>query len=861
MKFLPVLLLGLMSACPMQAPAQANIRLNDITLMHESRMTVSPANGCTFGDRFVSFQWPLPENLRERMPVGDGEEEVVAENSTTYKIRYSRDAAMKKGVRTIETVWPFYNAHEICAPATYYWQYAYTDGKNDRWSPVYSFTYTAEADRFAPPSFKDFSKAIPKSHPRVLTDARTWDKLIARSASMPEREWYIEYADKAMATPVGDINNVPTEHLKNLQNESQRNGWLTRESRRIIDAEEKNVNALVRAYVLTRDEKYARAALDRTFAVAEWNDHELVKGDFNDATLLSLCTLAYDTFYNILNDSDKARLRKLISDKAGRLYYHYNNYLENHIAENHIWQMTLRLLSDACVAVYGDIPESGLWMEYCYNVWLARFPGLNADGAWHNGDSYYTVNTRTLVETPYIYQRFTGFDFFSDPWYRNNIKYAIYHQPPFSKSAGNGSSHGKKLAPNGERIGLVDAIARLTGDSYGADYVRTTLARVPGILKKTVCAKAGDLCWWRILAGLPLPDGPGLDAMPHGYVFPQSGLATWSNSLSDTGTNAMWSFRSSPYGSTSHAVANQNAFNTFYGGESLFYSSGHQNGFLDHHSLLCERSTRAHNTILVDGMCQRLGTEGYGWIPRHYMGKELGYVVGDASNAYGKIISPLWIKRGKECELDYTPANGWDENRLLSYRRHIVNLGNDGLMMIYDELEADRPVEWSYLLHTVLKPMETDGDDSRIHITARNSKGASDAWLSGSGMLSADTTSRFFVAPHNWLIADANGNFRKYPDHWHFTAKSNKSRKYRFVTFIHTHGNDTEPCEPQSLADGRIAFGTWTVAACLDSDMPASFSVCNADGSAALEYHGEETRITEGGDTKVLIDEIPELEI
>ena len=42
-------------------------------------------------------------------------------------------------------------------------------------------------------------------------------------------------------------------------------------------------------------------------------------------------------------------------------------------------------------------------------------------------------------------------------------------------------------------------------------------------------------------------------------------------------------------------------------------------------------------------MGQKIGTEGYGWIPRYYEGEEISYVVGDASNAYGKIVSPLWL--------------------------------------------------------------------------------------------------------------------------------------------------------------------------------------------------------------------------
>jgi len=62
-------------------------------------------------------------------------------------------------------------------------------------------------------------------------------------------------------------------------------------------------------------------------------------------------------------------------------------------------------------------------------------------------------------------------------------------------------------------------------------------------------------------------------------------------------------------------------------------------------------------------------------------------VLGDASNAYGKEVSPLWLERGKEGGIEYTPANGWDENHLKTFRRHTVALGKSGLMFIYDELE------------------------------------------------------------------------------------------------------------------------------------------------------------------------------
>lgn len=82
--------------------------------------------------------------------------------------------------------------------------------------------------------------------------------------------------------------------------------------------------------------------------------------------------------------------------------------------------------------------------------------------------------------------------------------------------------------------------------------------------------KGAGLAWFRLQCDKPLPEGKGLKDLPMGHVFPQSGLASFSTHLGHTPRSAMFSFRSSPYGSTSHALANQNAFTTFWAGEAIF---------------------------------------------------------------------------------------------------------------------------------------------------------------------------------------------------------------------------------------------------------------------------------------------------
>lgn len=844
----------------------ANVRFDDISLMHESRDTPFPADGSTVDDRAVSFQWPMPVWARGTGAPLDGFEhrvKKVDKSKLKYKLRYSTDSTMTANVITVETIWPMHNPDKALEPGKYYWQYSFVgeDG-SDEWSPVYNVTVGNNPNKFAPPSYKEFIAKLPTTHPRILVQADDWDAFIARSQGKPERQWYIDAAEKALANPMKRVEDIRTDNLANLTNDMQRNSYLTKESRRIIDAEEQNCETLIRAYILTKDRRYANEALNRILIMNGWDKNQNVRGDFNDATLLSLSTMAYDSFYAFLTDEQKSELLDAIQRKGLLMYNRFNNNVENHIAENHIWQMTLRITTMAALATYGELPESALWSDYCYNLWLARFPGLNKDGGWHNGDSYFTVNTRTLIEVPYYYTKISGYNFFADPWYENNVMYTIYQQPPFSKSGGNGSAHLKVGRPNSIRIGYLDALARILCNTYAADFVRRTLTAEPEYLKKAHLSKPGDLSWFRLDTDKQLPEGPGLTDLLPGYVFPETGLASFMTNWDRPGGNYWISFRSSPYGSTSHALANQNSFNTFCGGSPLFYSAGHHIEFTDVHAMICHRGTKAHNTILPNGMSQRIGVEGYGWIPRYYVSDKIGYVLGDASNAYGKVISPLWLQRGEDSGVEYTPENGWDDVPLKLFRRHIVQLGNTGYVFIYDELEADSAITWHYTLHAVANPLKLDEANPRwVHVTASNRNASSDAYIFSTGPLSCSTTDKFFIEPVNWLHADANGNFPPFPNHYHFTGISENSKIYRFATIINTHPDKRPSPDPEILEDGRIKVGGWLISVNLKAEGAASFYVRSTRDDVNISYKGDATIVTENGYVTTLEDIVPELEI
>ncbi len=116
-----------------------------------------------------------------------------------------------------------------------------------------------------------------------------------------------------------------------------------------------------------------------------------------------------------------------------------------------------------------------------------------------------------------------------------------------------------------------------------------------------------------------------------------------NSNLKDLNKNISLSFHSSPFGSGNHTHSNQNAFNLHYGGEAIYHAVGHYMDFNDPHNLLSYRNTRAHNTMLINGIGQPFTTDAYGYIVRMFNGEHISYALGDASNAYCGISNVrLW---------------------------------------------------------------------------------------------------------------------------------------------------------------------------------------------------------------------------
>ena len=100
------------------------------------------------------------------------------------------------------------------------------------------------------------------------------------------------------------------------------------------------------------------------------------------------------------------------------------------------------------------------------------------------------------------------------------------------------------------------------------------------------------------------------------------------------------------------------------------------------------RHTRAHNTLLIDGIGQPFSTKGYGKVVRMLWATH-SYCLGDASNAYSGISEyPMWIENFRNAKIGQSAENGFGETPLKKYRRHLFLLHPD-IVVVYDELEAE----------------------------------------------------------------------------------------------------------------------------------------------------------------------------
>jgi hypothetical protein len=807
-------------------PEQQLAAMDGLQAIHpKNRMWMSPRGKGIAEKNPPTLQWPPAED-----------------DKATYTVRLSRDPAFSQAATYEDTHrrWALYNPYQSLEPGLWYWQYR-ENGK--QWSPVESFLISDESVEWSPPSVETFLAKVPQYHPRVLVDAPTWKAFRARTLDSAEARRIIALADTVFDEPlpdegleVAEIEGETEDKTDKLQKDA---------SKEAGQSVFQGVGPLCKAYVLTGNPRYAELAKTWALEAASWDPHGVTTiNNFGDSRIMLSMALVVDTLGDYLSAEEKATLVEAVAARANRFYNKWRNWKESVVLSNHIWQHIFHYFWDTAIAMKGEHPDADTWLAYLYDKFLARAPILGGeDGAWVHGLSYFRMNFDTLIDIPHRIKQYTGFDFFRyTPWYQENPNYFLYGFPPGSAGTGFSDNSHDLPEPRGDYLAYADAMSRLVQNPYAAwyrdkiievtrdltphyqDYWRSDY--VPPMDAEPITLSDSQMLQWnrlKYLYDMPAAEPKPPADLPKARAFRGVGLVTMhSQALDQPATDNLYlAMRASPYGAYSHMLGDNNTFHLVYGGDRLFYHTGYKVAMSAPHRQKYYKHTQSHNGILVNGKGQPYTTDAFAWVENFLTGDELSYAVGNASNAYDSVEDN-------------------EDAGLENFRRHVIMLRPD-IVVIYDELEAEQPSTWSYLLHSYYK-MEMDPKD--FMLTTSNRRGRALVHLYGSSGMDWSVTDEYPVPAENWRgIRDESGKLIEYTNNaWHFKAETEPSSKQRFLAFyqVRPHGmaEDFDFNEIRQVDSNTFRIGKWRVRAAMDPGEPARIEILNTIDGIAFTSSG-----------------------
>jgi hypothetical protein len=404
---------------------------------------------------------------------------------------------------------------------------------------------------------------------------------------------------------------------------------------------------------------------------------------------------------------------------------------------NRIWHK----LGECAIALLDEVPEADLWLDYAVNKFFAAYPvWSDDDGGWHEGLSYWAGYMAKFATWAEVSQKALGVDCFTKPYFAHAADYALYTAPPGSPNMGLGDL---SYNPPSRGWAFVRYFARRGRNPYWEWWAqKSQMPLDPG-------EPALALLWGALE---PVEAKPPTD-LPSSKVFRGTGVAVLNSTLLDARENVQIRLKSSPFGRQSHGHDPHNSFTLNAYGQPLLvncvFRDWHGSKF---HTQYCW-TTKAQNALLVDGEGQKQHSpDPLGKIADWSFDKDVDYVVGDASAAYG--------------------------DRVRRYLRHVLFVKPD-VVVIADEVEAARPATFQWMLHA-LAPFELskEGQQARIE---RDKIGVTIDYVADRPLEFRQTTG-FEPAPDKEYLSGIGR--QGFPGQWHLEAGTPAEAPRAFVLTV-----------------------------------------------------------------------------
>ena len=843
--------------CGKAVGEESGIRMLDVATPRPkgNRQSVYPVGGSELMTNPPLFTWPMADyEFPTTFPPEIHEKELSGFAVYDFQLGRTRDFSDKSSEMHRGLHMAFYNHHKPLSPGKWYWRYRVSGQK---WSEVYEVTVPENLQKFESPEPDEAWKMLPAGHPRIFTG-------MEKGRSLTEDQEFLvsQFKRRAKNALVKNPSDyaVKGEPIPETASEQERVQIMRFRLSYEFGALNEDISNLLFAYVATSDRQYLDKAVILGDYVSRQEPKDMYrKSDFTGIKSMSTLAQIYDMAYEDLSEEQKERYENFIGELMPLVISHTiqeNVGSGDGIISAHFFQKTFYGMFCTAVIMKNHIPQAETWFDILYPIWLSRAPGggFLYDGVWPNGNiGYVHVNMESMVDVYLLYRQLFGIDTFSHPWYRNCAEALAYVLPANSAGDGFGDGCEKIHGNNDVRAAFAYILGQETGNPFALYYAAQLSGQEPGQpfkFRKTAFAN------YR-LQHRPKTISATFDkaSVPQSAVFPETGIVVMHTDVLDSKDNLFVSFRSSPFGVGSHGLAEQNSFNIIYKGVPVFYPTGYRVTTQDKHYLLCQKHSRARNTVLADGKTQAFSHSGYGWIARYLDGEGITYTMGDASRAYVQFDKSAinWITVLKNAD-SYKSEEGFiltgdDDPKVKKFRRHVARL-RPNIVVVYDELEADKDITWTFQLNGLQGSSMKLGTDVKNTVTADTEVCDAQAAVFASSGLRTSLADTSYVRPFDWLNPQRGRKPIAFEDNQYHAAFENadKCKKMRFLSVIQIDSTDSMNFTPIIPDDnGMIHAGGYIIKAELDTGKEARLEIEHKSTGEYLLYGPTEGSVKAGG--------------
>ncbi len=669
------------------------------------------------------FTYPQAEDIVEENPPLFLFKQDASVNNYLIEV-YDSDGFL---VSSCETIHPYLRLPEPLKPGSYTWRLV-IQGSTSKMIP---FTLSEYAVPFTPPSAKAILMSIPRERPRHLFESSDISTILA------EHSLDLSILKRNISSALSSPMPVPPSFHYNDSALKYRPYFIY--FRKIMD---RDLVSLALGWALLHSEEAGASAVSRLLLLCTFNPDGpcSIIGPWGDEIGLSFARCLpsiIDLLWDRLDEKQRSFCLKTLSRYAEQCAYRIKkeSFLSNP-GNSHVARLPAYLGEAAiCLAHTGIIPNETLlqWLSLSLEIFSTVFPFYGCqDGGWAEGPFYAASYSKWFLPFFHLVERYGHVNFLVRPFYQRFPLFLAHFCPPNQDSYPFGDGYWN--TPDSQEFpGFMaqNPYRHYTNNKLLELY--TSLLPVPDHFEMHLL----DI----FMPSIPPPVHRLPIVFSPSQAFPLSGFLSLHTDLWNPSEDLCLIARGSRYGSVSHQHADQGSFSLKYGGVTLITPSGYYDTqYNSTHHRLWTRTTKAHNSLLING-------------------------IGQPDRCPSATARILYAHDG-EGAIDATEA--YPNLGVLRFIRSFSLKGNR--LLVKDDVLLDKPGEITYCLHTP-SPLAFQMDSiSFCH------QGISVQILPITGLL------------YNPLITDHYDTpmqLTSFPKQWHLYWKTDKKRIHHIeVSFI-----------------------------------------------------------------------------